>query len=219
MGSARSRWCCDGQAKDGGSAQRKPSWQLDPAWLRLQLPWSKARGRARGMEGMAGIGKGWRQSFGVTAQTLSAIHDRVSMAPLATSDIIQALCLRCSDCSLACWQSFGVTSRCLQGKDLRLIQGKRPLNPFVHQAQKDRVQSSLALGWFFRLMVGDEFVSSGRKDWGARRCRPLSARPVHPVPSSSPPQGSTARTVGCPPAPYPRLPHSAGSTTSAISED
>src|SRR3954470_16092216 len=53
----------------------------------------------------------------------------------------------------------------------------------------------------------------------SRKCHPSREGPVPPVRSFSPPQGSTARTVGYLPGPCRRPPRIARGTTSAISED
>ena len=83
---------------------------------------------------------------------------------------------------------------------------KRPLNPFV-QGAAGRGPAFPGVG----LAPLSWWLKCGRRDavvCRSRKCHPPSGRPVHPVPSSSPPRGSTARTAGCPPGPGPRLPRS-----------
>jgi len=86
----------------------------------------------------------------------------------------------------------------------------------LFSAQQEALQRSLGWNWLFRLTVA-EF---GCRDAGrSMKCHPLEGVLRSLTPSFALRSGSTARTVGYSPGPCPRTPRSAGSTTSAISED
>ena len=236
------RWPGGGGCGTAGSARRTRSRSCSARW-RGAASWTRRSGRQlrAGGGGAGGHGAG-QQRGGVHEQraadaaVAAPADDAADAGPQAAVLELPAVPLRAAEGRLplpgvgpgvAHVRLLGVAPRrpgpvdatTVNSRKCRLRQVKPRLTRLSISAQQDQCPPSLGSGWFSRLRVGDESFSSGCKDWGARRCRPLSGRPVHSVPSSSPPRGSTARTARCPPAPGLRLPRTARSTTSAISGD